>query len=331
MRSPYDDSPIRLRDVFGLDPLGKALRDARLALAGNDYSPGVEWGLSSTKIFKPHISIPTWLGRRRDDRRLPIYNFFNRNLPDPRAAYSVKVERCRDFLGGQWTYDSHFGTDFACPVGTPIVAPAPGVVLRDLVEIDHGGLKLCLDHGEGLFTTHGHLSRSYVRVGQRVERGEVIGLSGASGLEFMLFWPWVAPHLHLNVWLNAQPIDPFAVPGSGEVSMWRAGNEPLPHDGESVPEDQNWKPSSWNADGLEANIAAIRDPEIVERIRGYSSLEEQAAEILVMRVFRGAMFAEFPPIYAETSMRRPTLDLPFRRVDTPGVAFPEGYAERLRR
>ena len=38
-------------------------------------------------------------------------------------------------------------------------------------------------------------------------RGGVIGLSGASGIEFILFFPWVAPHLHLNVWLNGEPIE----------------------------------------------------------------------------------------------------------------------------
>ena len=41
-------------------------------------------------------------------------------------------------------------------------------------ELDHGGLKVCIDHGEGLFTTHNHLSRALVRVGERVSCGSSV-------------------------------------------------------------------------------------------------------------------------------------------------------------
>lgn len=311
---------LRLREVFGVDPPRRALADARQALFGNEFSPGTEWDLSSRHIFKPQIGIPTWLGRGRPDRRLPIYNFFNRNARAPGARYSVKVRDCRDWMGGRWTYDSHHGTDFACAVGTPVVAPAPGVVLRDRTEIDYGGLKVCIDHGRGLFTTSGHLSRSFVTVGQKVSRGEVIGLSGASGLEFMLFFPWVSPHVHFNTWLNGTPMDPFAI--HGEVGLWRRRNDPVPHDGSPVAEDDSFTPSEWDPAGIAANIAAIRDPHIAARVVSLEDPALQAAEIIVMQVYRGAMFRELPTVYATPGEPRAVLDLPFRAADTPGVAFP---------
>lgn len=291
-----------------------------MAVAGNEFSSGTDVGWSSRRILKPHISLPTWLGRRREDGRMPVYNLFNREQPPRGAPFSVRVEHCRDWMGGQWTYDSHVGTDFACPVGTPVTAPAPGVVVRDLVEIDHGGLKLCIDHGDGLMTTAGHLSRSYVEVGQVVRRGEVIGLSGASGIEFMLFFPWVSPHVHLNTWLNGVPVDPYAL--EGEDSLWRSRNDPVPHDDRAVPGEEAFRASDWDEAAVETNIAALRDPEVLDRVRGYDSVAERAAELVVMSVFRPGIFHEFVSVYATEGVRRPVLDLPFRSEDTPGAALP---------
>jgi murein DD-endopeptidase len=304
---------------FGLRPLRQGLRDARKAVVGKGATPATVWDLSSPKIFKPRISIHTWAGRTRADRLVPVYNFFNRNQPPKSAPYSVKVRICRDFQGGQWTYDGHVGTDFAVPVGTPIVTTAPGRVLRVDSELDHGGLKVCIDHGQGLFTTSSHLSRALVRERQRVERGRVIGLSGASGIEFILFFPWVAPHLHLNVWLNGEPIDPFAL--CGEVSMWRRHNDPTPYDGTPAGEGA-FEPSEWDPDGVEAAIDACRDEEIRRKARRFRSLERRAAEILFHRVLSSAAFEAFPPLYRQEGSRRPCLDLPFRERDFRGAWLP---------
>jgi murein DD-endopeptidase len=312
---------IGIRERFGLIPLRPALADARRAVLGNPYTPAAQWDLSSVRIFKPRISIPTWFGRTRPDQRVPIYNFFNRQLGPRDAAYSVKVSYARDFLGGRWTYDSHIGTDFAVPVGTPVVAGAPGLVLRVRNEIDHGGLKVCIDHGQGLFTTSSHLSRAAVSEGERVERGQMVGLSGASGIEFILFFPWVAPHLHYNVWLNGDPIDPFALPE--ETSMWRGRNDPIPWQRESVGGDREFVPSAWDPDGVAAAIEACRDPSMRQHARSLETLEQRAAEVLFMRNLRSPTFESFPPLYLETGERRPCLDLPFRREDFVGVAFPE--------
>jgi len=306
-------------ESLGLRPLGPALAQARKAVLGNDAVPPTSWDTSSLRIFKPAISLPTWLGRRRSDGLAPVYNFFNREQPPKDAAYSVRVSFCRDFQGGQWTYDGHVGTDFAVPVGTPVVAPAPGRVLRVASELDHGGLKVCIDHGRTLFTTSSHLSRAWVGEGDHVSRGQALGLSGASGIEFVLFFPWVAPHLHLNVWLGGEPVDPFA--REGEVPMWRGGNDPRPFEGEPAP-DAGFEPSEWDPRGVEDAIDACRDREVRERARSFPSLERRAAEILFHRNLSSAAFDAFPPLYAEPAERSPCLDLPFHPEAFRGAWLP---------
>jgi murein DD-endopeptidase len=311
---------IGIAETFGLRPASEALAAARRAIAGSPHVPKTQWGLSSTRIFKPQISLPTWLGRTRADQRVPIYNFVNR-VPQPKdEGYSVRVTYARDWRGGRWTYDGHLGTDFACPVGTPIVAGAPGWVVRIANELDRGGLKVCVDHGEGLFATHNHLSRALVSVGERVERGQTVGLSGASGLEFVLFFPWVAPHLHYNVWLDGEVVDPFA--RDDETSLWRRRNEPVPMSGTAPSEDASLAPTPWDAEAVDAGIEACRDPDVREHARALPTVAQRAAEVMVLRMYRPTMFGPAPSLSRERFGARPRLDLPFRREDFIGAWLP---------
>ncbi len=305
-------------DVFGLRPLGPALAPVRRVVLGGSGGPATMWGPSSVRIFKPRIALPTWLRRTRRDRLVWLYNFFNRVPQPPDQGYSVQVTYCRDFAGGRWTYDGHLGTDFACPVGTPIVAGAAGLVLRVSNELDHGGLKVCVDHGDGLFTTHNHLSRALVKPGDGVRRGQPVGLSGASGLEFVLFFPWVSPHLHFNVWLDGLPVDPFAV--KGEESLWLRRNEPVPDGGGAI--EESFEPSSWDPDGVEAAIEACHDRQLREELRAVTPLPQRAAAVLLKRSYRRALFDSLPALYRGTHVRRPRLDLPFRSEDFRGVWLP---------
>ncbi|MDA1196225.1 MAG: M23 family metallopeptidase, partial [Planctomycetota bacterium] len=129
-------------------------------------------------------------------------NLFNRT-PTPEAdGWSVRVTQVRDFRGRRLTYDSHNGTDFAIPPGTVVVASAPGRVASRRSEYNRGGLKLYVDHGDGLMSTYHHLGRTLVAVGADVARGQPIALSGYSGLDALVSFPWVAPHVHYNVLLG---------------------------------------------------------------------------------------------------------------------------------
>lgn len=104
----------------------------------------------------------------------------------------------------------HTGVDIAAPLGTPVMAAADGLV----VAVGHGssgyGNFVVVAHGGGVETLYGHLLQANVKVGDRVVRGEVIGLEGSTGFS-------TGPHVHFELRLNDQVIDPMPylpVPGT---------------------------------------------------------------------------------------------------------------------
>ncbi|MBI1187167.1 MAG: peptidoglycan DD-metalloendopeptidase family protein [Alphaproteobacteria bacterium] len=105
----------------------------------------------------------------------------------------------------------HYGVDIAMPTGTPIRAPAGGVV--SLAEPDlhfEGGLVL-IDHGQGLISMYLHMSRLDVRAGDAVTQGQVIGAVGSSGRT-------TGPHLCWRLKWRDRNLDPaFAILGLAEA------------------------------------------------------------------------------------------------------------------
>lgn len=99
---------------------------------------------------------------------------------------------------------AHSGMDIAAPGGTPVKAPAAGVVTFADPGLYLTGGTLLLDHGHGISSNFLHLSRLDVKVGDRVERGQLIGAVGATGRA-------TGPHLHWGMnWLDVR-IDPLLV------------------------------------------------------------------------------------------------------------------------
>jgi len=94
----------------------------------------------------------------------------------------------------------HDGLDIGAAPNTPIQAPAQGRVKSTEFDLKLGNV-LIVDHGFGIETVYGHLAKSLVREGQRVNRGDVIALVGSSGLS-------TGPHLHYMVKVNEQARDP---------------------------------------------------------------------------------------------------------------------------
>src|SRR5690349_16025495 len=113
--------PLSWREILGLTPGRQVLDDVLYVARGPATMPRSRVGLSSLRLLRPRLALGTWLGRRRRDRRVPIYNFFNRVPSPPGEPYSARVTYARDFRGGRYTYDGHLGTDFAVPIGTPVV------------------------------------------------------------------------------------------------------------------------------------------------------------------------------------------------------------------
>ena len=103
------------------------------------------------------------------------------------------------------TYRMHSGIDYAAPTGTPIMAPADGVVSFAGVKGGYGNA-IMLNHRKGMETLYGHMSAfvSGVSAGKSVKAGDVIGFVGSTGRS-------TGPHLHYEVRINGQIVDPSTV------------------------------------------------------------------------------------------------------------------------
>jgi murein DD-endopeptidase MepM/ murein hydrolase activator NlpD len=96
----------------------------------------------------------------------------------------------------------HMGIDISAPIGTPIVAPADGIVLSAGREAEYG-LRVCVDHGHGFTTMYGHLKDMQVKPGDRVKKGQMLGTVGTTGNT-------TGPHLHYEVRIHGRPANPFS-------------------------------------------------------------------------------------------------------------------------
>jgi murein DD-endopeptidase MepM/ murein hydrolase activator NlpD len=105
----------------------------------------------------------------------------------------------------------HYGLDIAAPTGTPVVAPADGVITLAYDDMYFSGGTIVLDHGQGLSSSFLHLSRILVEAGATVRRGEVIGEIGATGRAS-------GPHLDWRMnWLDRR-VDPQLLLGDAPAS-----------------------------------------------------------------------------------------------------------------
>jgi murein DD-endopeptidase MepM/ murein hydrolase activator NlpD len=98
----------------------------------------------------------------------------------------------------------HTGVDFRAPTGTPIYATGNGVVTEAGHSKGYGGYGIVvqINHGFGFQTLYAHMSRSAVRTGQRVQRGDLIGYVGNTGTS-------VGSHLHYEVILHGRKVNPI--------------------------------------------------------------------------------------------------------------------------
>jgi murein DD-endopeptidase MepM/ murein hydrolase activator NlpD len=155
---------------------------------------------------------------------------------DNYCPYNPSSNACaKDWKGGKQTYDGHKGTDYGVARGTAILAAAPGEVIiaqyeegKDLdpsILINHGR-----HYGSYVLTAYAHMSRVDVKAGQKVKRGDQIGLSGPSA---SISSP--GPHLHFQLNLASDLVhwdgrfhkDPYrAIWDSNAVCYWTKDNDP---------------------------------------------------------------------------------------------------------
>ena len=122
-------------------------------------------------------------------------------LPLPATAPTTSV------YGGRRNYNSaqyisfHTGQDFAAPAGSPVLAPADGIVaLAEPLTVR--GISVILDHGAGLFTGYWHLQEALVTPGEKVRAGDQIGLVGTTGRS-------TGEHLHWELRIYGVAVDPM--------------------------------------------------------------------------------------------------------------------------
>jgi murein DD-endopeptidase MepM/ murein hydrolase activator NlpD len=116
----------------------------------------------------------------------------------------------RNPFGGR-IYEFHSGMDIDGERGDLVIAPAAGIVTKAGWQGGYGQM-IEVDHGNGLITRYGHLSKLNVEVGDTVTRGQLIGFIGSSGRS-------TGPHLHYELRLNDHPINPrrFLPPEPAEI------------------------------------------------------------------------------------------------------------------
>lgn len=95
----------------------------------------------------------------------------------------------------------HKGVDWACPVGTTVRASSAGTVIQASYSGGYGN-NVVISHPDGRMTRYAHNSKLLVHVGQHVEQGDPIALSGSTGRS-------TGPHVHFEIYINGSPVNPL--------------------------------------------------------------------------------------------------------------------------
>jgi len=103
----------------------------------------------------------------------------------------------------------HKGVDLSAPMGTDVRVTADGIVVHTGWDTGYGRL-IVVDHGNGIQTYYAHLSKFYVRSGQDVRRGDLIGAVGMTGKV-------TAPHLHYEVRVAGAPMNPYRYLATSQI------------------------------------------------------------------------------------------------------------------
>lgn len=142
---------------------------------------------------------------REYKEQIAAYSHF-RDIPPSNVSLDKPVKGrlsspfgLRRFFNGE-ERNPHSGLDFAVGLGTPVKAPADGIVTI-VADYFFNGKTVFIDHGQGFISMYCHLSAFQVNVGDEVRRGQVIGKVGATGRA-------TGPHLHWNISLNNARVDP---------------------------------------------------------------------------------------------------------------------------
>lgn len=150
------------------------------------------------------VAIEARAARLEED--LKVYEAALRERARVPSIWPVEGGEATDAFGvrgnpfGGGSSEFHLGQDIAAPRGTQVVAPADGTVVQAGWQSGYGQT-VVIDHGNGLTTRYGHLSKIDVTAGREIKRGESLGQVGSTGRS-------TGPHLHYEVRMGDVPVSP---------------------------------------------------------------------------------------------------------------------------
>ena len=160
------------------------------------------------KIMNPNKKANIRVGE--DNKKIKAARTIDSNLTAFAQGFIAPIEgTITGVYGSQRYYNGvpkwpHYGLDYAGNTGDPVKAPADGVVLMFVPDMFYSGGTMIIDHGHGVSSTFLHLSDSYVKVGDKVSKGQVVAAVGSSGRA-------TGPHLDWRInWFNVR-LDPALV------------------------------------------------------------------------------------------------------------------------
>ena len=160
------------------------IKTHRLTLIGRSYDIQRLTGIAK-KYVSPAESVMSRI--RNDVKRIQVARAQDTDQDDFFHGFGWPVKgRISGVYGSQRVYNGkpgrpHYGLDIAVPTGTPVAAPADGVVCLADGDLYYSGGTIIIDHGHGLFSSFLHLSKVAVYEGETIKRGQVIGEVGATG------------------------------------------------------------------------------------------------------------------------------------------------------
>jgi murein DD-endopeptidase MepM/ murein hydrolase activator NlpD len=201
----------RIRVLANLEPIDPQVQEAGVGGPAEPAAPGAAESPAMRQSHEIRVDLNGLI------RRANLLAMSFREAADSLATHSARLAATPSIMPTQgWLTSAfsamrthpilhvarpHEGIDVTAPMGTPIEAPAAGVVIETGWENGYGNT-VSIDHGYGIVTKFAHTSKILVHEGQRVSRGQRIALVGNSGLA-------TGPHLHYEVHVNGRPVDPL--------------------------------------------------------------------------------------------------------------------------
>lgn len=144
---------------------------------------------------------------------------YHQSMPDPSSAlldFGIPLRgpgvKAVSLFGWRSKKRMHEGLDFRASKGTSVYSSERGRVMYVGRSLSGYGLIIVLDHGGGWTSVYAHLSRSLVRKGYSVKKGQKIALSGNSGRS-------TGPHLHFEIRKGSDPLDPLVFLPAGQLLL----------------------------------------------------------------------------------------------------------------